>query len=205
MKNLKYLSLFTVAGLFFVGSTANAEEKIEQNQSDKAVIDKKDLRRTWELQLEYLRRAPSDSRKIDNYNVHVYQKFKDNGVLSWYRGFSFTRATGYNTPKTRRDRLESNGVGVGPGIMLRWTKKVSGKFHLAYDVAGSFMFYNRAHPAQGRAYGFLWRTGPRLIWQYAENDSVNLGWSISHFSNAMHTHNPGYNTMGFSLGLNHKF
>ena len=51
----------------------------------------------------------------------------------------------------------------------------------------------------------MWRTGPRLIWDYSDRGSVNLGWSIAHCSNGMGSKNPGYNGVGFSLGLEFHF
>ena len=101
--------------------------------------------------------------------------------------------------------MDSEGVGIGPAIMLRWKKKISGKLYATGDFTGSLMFYNKAHPAQGRAYGFLWRVGPRFLWQYGKDDSVSLGYSISHFSNGLRSHNPGYNGLGFTLNFQHKF
>ena len=159
----------------------------------------------YEIQMEYLSGKSFSSRNVNNYNVHIFRKAKDNGTFSISYGATFTRAVGATNPRQEGIWKDSNGVGIGPAGLLRWQKKVSGKFYASWDFSGSFMLYNKAHPAEGRAYGFLWRTGPRLIWKYGENDSVSLGYSVSHFSNAMKTHNPGYNTLGFSLGITHSF
>ena len=159
-----------------------------------------------EIQLEYLSGNAFSQRNVNNYNVHYFEKVTDSGAMSYWRGLTFTRAVGYTNP--RKDggiHHDSNGVGIGPAFMLRWDKELSGKLHGSLDFTGSLMLYNKAHPYDGRAYGFLWRLGPRLTWQFREDDSISLGYSISHFSNGLRKHNPGYNTLGFSVGYAHSF
>ena len=202
MNKIKFIAVFLASFIFF-GNFAAAEES-----RDKEILtakEKSDVKKNFELQLEYLSGMAFSSRNVNNYNVHLFQKIHEHRALSVYRGLSFTRAVGATNPRLEGIWKDSNGVGFGPAMLLRWDKKISGKLHAAWDFSGSIMFYNRAHPAEGRAYGFLWRTGPRLIWQYGEDDSISLGYSVSHFSNGMKTHNPGYNTLGFSLGIAHKF
>ena len=197
---MKKFSILLAGILFFCNfSVTDAESEVIGEISDNS------SHKDWEIQLEYLSGMAFSSRNVNNYNVHIFQKAKDNGIFSISYGGTFTRAVGATNPRQEGIWKDSNGVGIGPAGLLRWRKHVGGKFYAAWDFSGSFMFYNKAHPAEGRAYGFLWRTGPRLIWQYGENDSVSLGYSVSHFSNAMKSHNPGYNTLGFSLGLTHKF
>lgn len=169
-----------------------------------ATVSAESVKDNYELQFEYLKAAPSSSRDVNNYNIHFFQKIHEQRALSVYRGITFTRAVGATNPRLEGIWKDSEGVGIDPAFMLRWDKKVSGKLHASWDFSGSLMFYNKAHPAEGRAYGFLWRTGPRLIWQCNEDDSVSLGYSVSHFSNGMKKHNPGYNTLGFSLGIAHR-
>ena len=185
----KFLSVLT---LFLMSmNIASAEETFENAN---------------EIQFEYLDGGAFSQRNVDNYNVHYFEKVTDNGVISYWRGLTFTRALGYTNP--RKDggvHHDSQGVGLGPAFMLRYDKKVSGKFHAGADFTGSFMLYNKAHPYDGRAYGFLWRIGPRLTWQFRDTDSFSVGYSISHFSNGLRSHNPGYNTLGFSVGYTHSF
>ena len=192
----KFLSMIAISLL--VSGVASAEEI--------SVPEEKIFDDANEIQLEYLLGNSFNQRNVNNYNVHFFEKVTDNGVMSYWRGLTFTRAVGYTNPKKDGGvHHDSNGVGLGPAFMLRWDKKVSGKFHAGADFTGSFMIYNKAHPYDGRAYGFLWRLGPRLTWQFREQDSISLGYSISHFSNAFRKHNPGYNTLGFSLGYTHSF
>ena len=181
--------------IFLLNSTAYAKD----NEGDKSNIKK-----NFEIQLEYFNGKIFNNRNVNNYNVHVFQQFKQRRALSIYRGITFTRATGYSKP-SGKGWLDSEGVGIGPAFMLRWKKQVSGKLYATGDFTGSLMFYNKAHPAEGRAYGFLWRLGPRLLWQYGKNDAVSLGYSISHFSNGLRSHNPGYNGLGFTLNFQHQF
>jgi hypothetical protein len=192
MKN--FIAAFCLAGLICGNiSTANAE-----NQGS-------DVKKNWEIQLEYLRGNLSSERNIDNYNVHVLQKMHQHRALSFYRGFTFTRATGDTNPKGLGVHYDGQGVGIGAAALLRWEKNVSGKLYANWDFGGSLMFYNKAHPYDGRAYGFLWRTGPSFTWKYRGEDSFTVGTYVSHFSNGMKKHNPGYNTWGVCLGINHKF
>ena len=192
----KILSMFAI---FLASmSIASAEEISEPAE--------KTFENANELQLEYLSGKSFNQRNVNNYNVHFFEKVTDNGVISYWRGLTFTRAVGYTNPKKDGGvHHDSQGVGLGPAFMLRYDKKVSGKFHAGADFTGSFMFYNKAHPYDGRAYGFLWRLGPRLTWQATDDDSFSLGYSISHFSNGLRRHNPGYNTLGFSVGYTHSF
>ena len=156
-----------------------------------------------EVQVEYLDARCFNRRDVNTYNIHVFQTAWKRRALTIHRGLTFTRALGYTSEYGFAE--DSQAVGLGPAVMLRWTQPLSGKLSASLDASGSLMLYNRAHPAHGRAYGFLWRVGPRLIWSYDADNSVSLGWSFAHSSNGMGTHNPGYNGVGFSLGFGHKF
>ena len=171
----KFLSTLLISGL--LSGVASAEEIFPDAN---------------EIQLEYLSGNSFNQRHVNNYNVHYFEKVTDNGVISYWRGLTFTRAVGYTNPKKDGGvHHDSEGVGLGAAFMLRWDKKVSGKFHAGADVSGSFMLYNKAHPYDGR--------------QFRADDSISLGYSISHFSNGLRKHNPGYNTLGFSVGYTHSF
>ena len=209
MNKNKLLPLILSAAICTFSGAAYAESEPNENVSDDSAdkyemsIGEKD-KDLYELQLEYLSSSPfTERRDMRNYNVHLFKKGKQVHALSMYYGLTFTRATGYNIP--RGIAYDSNGVGLGPAMMMRWEKRLSGKLHGSIDFTGSLMFYNKAHPYDGRAYGFLWRLGPRLIWKYDGDNSFSVGYSISHFSNGMRKHNPGYNTAGISIGLSHEF
>ena len=193
---MKKFLILSAAVIILFNSTVSAESSSDDKNSN--------VKNNFEIQLEYFNGKIFNNRNVNNYNVHVFQQFKQKRALEIYRGFTVTRATGYSRP-SGKGWLDSEGVGVGPAIMLRWKKNVSGKFAIAGDFTGSLMFYNKAHPAEGRAYGFLWRVGPRLLWQSTDKDAVILGYSISHFSNGLRSHNPGYNGLGFTLNFQHRF
>ena len=205
----KFLSIIAIG--FLTMNVANAEEISEPEENieseEISVSDKKIWENANELQLEYLEGNKFSQRNVNNYNVHFFEKVTDSGAMSYWRGLTFTRAVGYTNPRKDGSEIhhDSQGVGLGPAFMLRWDKNISGKLHGSLDFTGSFMLYNKAHPYDGRAYGFLWRLGPRLTWQFRAQDSFSLGYSISHFSNGLRTHNPGYNTIGFSVGYSHNF
>ena len=186
--------------MLLINSSAYARDKTDTKEANKYA----ELRRNIEVQLEYFNGKIFNNRNVNNYNFHVFQQVDERRALSIYRGLTFTRATGYSRP-SGKGWLDSEGVGIGPAFMLRWKKQLSGKLYVAGDFTGSLMFYNKAHPAEGRAYGFLWRLGPRLLWQYNKDDSFSIGYSISHFSNGLKSHNPGYNGLGFTLNYQHHF
>ncbi len=159
--------------------------------------------RTWEIQTEYLEGRFFHDRHIDDYNIHIYRKYRDvDNIAVWYGG-TLSRPVGYTT----EDGIyrDSEAVGFGPSMMLRWERPLAGKLTGSIDGTGSLLFYNQAHPGDGRAYGFLWRIGPRLIYHATTKDAVSLAYIFHHSSNGMHSHNPGYNGVGFSLGVSHTF
>jgi len=156
-----------------------------------------------EIQAEYLQHRVFADRFIDNYNLHIFQKAHEHAGLTFHRGLTFTRPHGYTTEDNiHRD---SNAVGLGPACMVRWERPLSGKLYGDLEFSGSFMIYNKAFPAQGRPWGFMWRVGPRLTWKYTKNNSFSLGYMLSHSSNGMKRKNPGHHSFGFSLGFNHNF
>lgn len=162
---------------------------------------KAELRKNIEVQLEYFEGRFFKKRDVDLYNVHVYRQYKELGALSLHYGLTFERATG----STTEDDIwrDAEAVGFGPSYMMRWTKHISGKLDGSIDGSGSLLAYNHAHPGNGRAYGFLWRIGPRLTYHYTDRDALSLAYLFHHSSNGMSTHNPGYNGVGFSLGFTH--
>lgn len=168
-----------------------------------AAADAGKLTRTWEVQAEYLEGRFFKERHIDDYNLHIYQKNREvKNIGIWY-GLTLSRPVGYTT----EDHIyrDSEAVGLGPSMMLRWERPLAGKLHGSIDGTGSLLFYNQAHPGDGRAYGFLWRIGPRMIYHATGGDAVSLGYFFHHSSNGLKSHNPGYNGVGFSLGWTHAF
>lgn len=191
MNKFKGLTAILLAGVAIFGSAGD-------------VSAESDTKRNWEIQFDYLHWW-NKSRKIDNYNVHLLQKSDERGNLTFYRGVTLMYADGYTNRYYAGVYRDSDAFGVGPAAMFRWNQNISGKLYVNWDACGSLLVFNKAHPAQGRAYGFLWRTGPSITWKYEDDDSFTFAGYISHVSNGMRSHNPGYNTRGFSVGVNHKF
>ena len=188
-------------------AAATAEDK-ELKAASKPEADK-DLakpKKELEVQLEYLQHRFFKKRHIDNYNIHLYKKWKSIHALSIYGGVTITGAKGYlkedDQPGVHKD---SDAFGIGPSFLLRWEKRISGKLYADLDASGSLRIYGKAHPAGGRAYDFLWRIGPRLTYRCTEDTALSLGYMYAHMSNGWHNHNPGYNGIGFSLGFQHRF
>lgn len=195
----------------FSGVSAEAAETPAVTEpvvaGESAVIEesvvKPEKKHNVEVQMEYMDHRMFEDREIDTYNVHVYEKFKENGSVSLHKGLTFSRAVGYTTDDgIYRD---SNAVGFGPSFMWRWTKPISKKWDASLDGTGSLLAYNKAFPAQGRAFGFMWRIGPRVTYHWNDSNSLSLGYLLMHCSNGFKGNNPGYNGVGFSLGYNHSF
>ena len=176
----------------------------EQDEEAKVVKERSTKpTHTWEIQAEYLEGRFFEKRHIDDYNIHIYRKYRDVNDIAVYYGATLSRPVGY----TAEDGIyrDSEAIGLGPSMMLRWERPLVGKLTGSIDGTGSLLFYNQAHPGDGRAYGFLWRIGPRLLYHATGKDAVSLAYLFHHSSNGMHHHNPGYNGVGFSLGVSHTF
>ena len=159
--------------------------------------------RAIDIQMDYFEGRFFKERNIDLYNLHVFWQNHTVHHLKTYYGLTVERAVGCTT----KDGIyrDSEAVGLGPAVQLRWERPLGGKFTGSIDGTGSLLLYNHAHPADGRAYGFLWRIGPRLTYHYTSRDAVSLAYMFHHSSNGMKDHNPGYNGVGFSLGYEHRF
>ncbi len=156
-----------------------------------------------EVQMEVIEHRFTNDGHINNYTVHLYQEMKRNGTVSFWRGLTMTRAQGWlNDDNRHRD---SDAWGLGPSFMIRWEKPVSEKWSVGIDGTGSLLAYNHAFPAGGRAFGFMWRIGPRVSYYPDKDSAIRLGYSFMHCSNGFSSHNPGYNGVGFSLMYAHNF
>lgn len=160
-------------------------------------------KKTWEIQADYMKHWMFKHRHIDNYSVHAYRYMGNHGSVSWYQGVTFTVNDGYRTSEDDDTHRDSDSWGIGPSVMGRWEKHLTGKLYGSIDATGSLLFYNKAFPAGGRAYGFMWRGGPRLTYKYNENNALSVGYLFMHCSNGMKGRNPGYNGKGFSISYSH--
>jgi len=163
----------------------------------------KDLKAPDEVEIEYLHPMNFTDRHIDTYSIHILESIGNIHHTDVYRGFTITRATGSLT----KDNIERNSdaLGVGYTYLFRKKKNISKHVALAFDASGGLVLYDQAFPATGRAYNFMWRVGPRIIYMPTARTSLSLGWTYMHVSNALRSHNPGYNSGGFTLGLGWDF
>lgn len=151
-----------------------------------------------ELDWDYLT-SNSARRDLDTVTLHILEKASETKNRSVYRGITVTRAYGNITLDGQRH--SSSAVGIGPVYLIRDERGHSGKLTTAIDLSGGVLLYDKAFPAGGRAYNFMWRIGPRFIYQFDKNSSVSVGYMFAHVSNGFRTHNPGYDSHGVSVGF----
>lgn len=157
-----------------------------------------------ELEWDYLTHTHFQDRYIDTVSLHILENVSKNNNRSIYRGITVTRPYGYIINDNRQTK-DSSAVGVGPVYMIRNEKNLSGKLYEALDISGGFIVYDKAFPAEGRPFNFMWRVGPRFVYKINDNSSVNVGYMFMHVSNGFRTHNTSYNAHGVSLGFVTKF
>ena len=156
-----------------------------------------------ELEWDFLTPCAS-SRELNTVSLHILDKVSETKTRSVYRGITITRPRGNITldqPVPNQSPQDSSAVGIGPMFMVQNQKYHSGKLSAVIDVSGGFIIYDKAFPAGGRSYNFMWRIGPQFIYKFRENASVNIGYMLMHVSNGFRTSNPGYNAHGLSVGL----
>ena len=152
-----------------------------------------------ECDWDYLTHIHLKDRYIDTVSLHILENISKTNNRFIFRGFTITRPYGYIIKN--QQAKDSSAVGVGPIYMIRNEKNLSGKLYEALDMSGGFILYDKAFPAEGRSYNFMWRVGPRLIYKISKNSSVNIGYMLMHVSNGCRSLNPGYNAHGVSMGF----
>lgn len=159
---------------------------------------------TVELYWDYLTPHNKNERDIDTLSLHILKKISQSETRSIYRGITITRPQGDVTLRGKQSQ-DSSAVGIGPIYMIRDEKYHFSKLTVAIDVSGGLILYDRVFPTGGRYYDFMWRIGPNFIYKFNEDSSLNLGYMFMHVSNGFHTHNPGYDAHGVTLGFVTKF
>lgn len=157
-----------------------------------------------ELEWDYLN-TYKDDRDLDTVSLHILKKISETKNKSIYRGITITRPIGNVTLENQTQSQESSAVGIGPMYLLRAQKHYSPKLSAAFDMSGGVILYDKPFPAGGRHYDFMWRVGPKFIYKFDKNSSINVGYMLMHVSNGFKTHNPGYDARGISLGFETKF
>jgi lipid A 3-O-deacylase len=154
-----------------------------------------------ELNWDYSTHWHFEDRYIDTVSLHMLEKISKKGNRSVYRGITITRPYGHIVDDNHRNK-DSSAVGVGPTYMIRSKIYHFAKLEAAIDMSGGLIIYDKAFPAGGRAYNFMWRFGPRFIYNFNPNSSLSIGYVLMHVSNGLHSRveNPSYNARGVSLG-----
>jgi lipid A 3-O-deacylase len=129
--------------------------------------------------------------------------------LEFYKGLTITRSWG-SIDRWGLIDPDSSAFGIGPVYLVRkqWWRKE--KWRLITDFSGGFILYSDNFPAGGTNYNFMWRLGPRIIYNIDNQTSWNFGYTLMHVSNGQIVYrdpspNPGYNAGGFTLSMNRCF
>ena len=163
---------------------------MEMHMGDSSAQDKK-----AEIQIDALKQR-GERRHIDLYNLHVFRQYKEMHGMTLHWGLTVSRPVGSWAEKDRPNvELDSSAVGAGPGK----------KWEASFDFTGAVLVYNRVHPAHTRNYGFLWRVGPRLTYNFNDRNALSVAYLGHHVSNGQRTKNPGYNGVGLSIGYRYSY
>ena len=158
-----------------------------------------------EIQIDALKQR-GERRHIDLYNLHVFRQYKEMHGMTLHWGLTVSRPVGSWAEKDRPNvELDSSAVGAGPAYMVRWTHPLGKKWEASFDFTGAVLVYNRVHPAHTRNYGFLWRVGPRLTYNFNDRNALIVAYLGHHVSNGQRTKNPGYNGVGVSVGYRYSY
>ena len=201
----KMTALAAVLALSAAGTAAAAPAEadghtMQMHIGNTSVQDKK-----AEIQMDYLQHR-GERRFIDLYNLHVFRQYKEMHGMSLHWGLSVSRAVGSWAEKDRPNvELDSSAVGAGPAYMVRWTHPLGKKWEASFDFTGAVLVYNDMHPAHTRNYGFMWRVGPRLTYNFNDRNALSVAYLGHHVSNGQRTKNPGYNGVGVSVGYRYSY
>ena len=200
------LAAFALVGALVLPSVteaASTDTATNMTEMHMGTAEKKDKKA--EIQMDYLEHR-GERRHVDLYNLHVFRQYKAMHGMSLHWGLTVSRPVGSWAEKDRPDvELDSSAVGAGPAYMIRWTKPLGSKWEASFDFTGAVLVYNRVHPAHTRNYGFLWRVGPRVTYNFNERNALSVAYLGHHVSNGQRTKNPGYNGVGFSIGYRYSY
>ena len=200
------LAAFALVGALVLPSVTEAaptDTAANMTEMHMGTAEKKDKKA--EIQMDYLEHR-GERRHVDLYNLHVFRQYKAMHGMSLHWGLTVSRPIGSWAEKDRPDvELDSSAVGAGPAYMIRWTKPLGSKWEASFDFTGAVLVYNRVHPAHTRNYGFLWRVGPRVTYNFNERNALSVAYLGHHVSNGQRTKNPGYNGVGFSIGYRYSY
>ena len=126
-------------------AAAEAGESQQVPSQEKEQAASQGRARAIDIQMDYFEGRFFKERNIDLYNLHVFWQNHTVHHLKTYYGLTVERAVGCTT----KDGIyrDSEAVGLGPAVQLRWERPLGGKFTGSIDGTGSLLLYNHAHPA----------------------------------------------------------
>ena len=155
-----------------------------------------------EIEWEYLTPV-EQARQIDTLTLNISQECSHNNHFSIYRGLSITQAWG-NLEHLGMIK-DTSAFGLGPVYLIRYEPFQRPHALFSLDMSGGLIFYNQNFPTGGDFYNFMWRIGPKFIYQMDDNLSFTIGYTLMHVSNGQTSnssttsHNPAYNAGGIPL------
>ena len=186
-------------------SQTAAQETVKTPLQQMHMGTNEEKNRRAEIQADYFQHR-GERRYINLYNLHVFRQYKEMHGMSLHWGLTVTRPVGSWAEKDAPTvRLDSGAVGVGSSYMVRWTKPLGKKWEVSLDLTGGLMVYNKVHPAHTRNYDFMWRIGPRLTYNFNDQNALSIAYLGHHVSNGQRTKNPGYNGVGVSIGYRYTY
>jgi len=107
----------------------------------------------------------------------------------------------------RKIDFNSDGVGMGPGILAELYLWHGVNFSFRLDAGVNFILYNQDFPAGGDRYNFMWRAGPVVKYRFGNSRDIGLGWLWMHVSNGQGSgaQNPAYDAQGLCVQFSSTF
>lgn len=211
MKKMYAAALLTAGALCLTSAVSAAPSQTAAQETVKTPLQQmhmgtsEEKNHRAEIQADYFQHR-GERRYINLYNLHVFRQYKEMHGMSLHWGLTVTRPVGSWAEKDAPTvRLDSGAVGVGSSYMVRWTKPLGKKWEASLDLTGGLMVYNKVHPAHTRNYDFMWRIGPRLTYNFNDQNALSIAYLGHHVSNGQRTKNPGYNGVGVSIGYRYTY
>ncbi len=194
MRNLIYLIM--AFNILLIGAAEKSYGYIQKDGTNQSIPMKSQFEREYDFM-----DSINHDRDISTVSLNLLKKTSENDKWSFCKGLTVTRPEGEISYKG--EILESTAVGIGPVGLARYRLREFDKLSVSFDMSGALIFYSEKFPAGGRHYNFMWRIGPKFIYQISENFLINLGYKLMHVSNGSLSgyHNPAYDSKGISLSL----
>ncbi|MFH2064315.1 MAG: hypothetical protein ABIK15_03825 [Pseudomonadota bacterium] len=180
----------------------------DTEQSGNKVPEVKEL---YELGIEYFQPVQRD-RQIRTATANILKRsgYYDDLLITVYAGLTVNYAWGHILQEDRLNReieYSNSAFGIGPLFHARWSPISVDGLALSMDAAGGILFHNKAFPAGGDYYNFIWRIGPSISYPLKDKQTLILGFRMMHVSNGQGVtrDNPAYDAAGVSLHVSRYF